>query len=159
MQPLPFDGKAFDALDAEMREVFPSRQLIAMRLISVAWHFPDPARCGAARIVGSALAQARGGTFVVPYEDARKVALYRGDRRSLEGRAMFVNTDESSPAAAYLTLNDPLAYSANAYRARSGRRVHRAHARGCGRTTEARRNDTRRREAAFVSAAQAVFNA
>ena len=27
------------------------------------------------------------------------VGLYRGSRRSLEGRVMFVNTDEASPAA------------------------------------------------------------
>ncbi|MGH1559484.1 Ca2+-dependent phosphoinositide-specific phospholipase C [Caulobacter segnis] len=45
-------------------------------------------------------------------ESPEKVAVYRGKRAALEGRAMFVNinTDEASPAAAYLTLkNDPIA--------------------------------------------------
>jgi hypothetical protein len=37
----------------------------------------------------------------------KKVAIYRG-ARFLEGRVMFINTDEQSPAAAYLTLNRPV---------------------------------------------------
>jgi hypothetical protein len=56
------------------------------------------------------------------------VALYRGARRSLEGRAMFVNTDEASPAAAYLTLNDPIAQRGPHRRRREGR-LHRPHPR------------------------------
>ena len=63
------------------------------------------------------LGQARGKVFLALDEDAHKVALYRGSRRSLEGRAMFVNTDEASPAAAYLTLNDPLGEQARIARA------------------------------------------
>ena len=87
-------------------------------------------------------------------EDAAKVALYRGKRRSLEGRVMFVNTDEASPAAAYLTLNDPV---------RDGERIRRDVATGFlvrpradADTAEARRNDTTRRNAAFASGAQYV---
>jgi hypothetical protein len=54
-------------------------------------------------------AASRGKVFFALDEGPDKVAAYRGARRSLEGRAMFVNTDEASPAAAYLTLNDPIA--------------------------------------------------
>src|SRR5262249_38024500 len=54
------------------------------------------------------LGQARGKVLFALDEEADKVAVYRGKRRSLEGRVFFVNTDERSPAAAYLTLNDPI---------------------------------------------------
>ncbi|MGO4781139.1 Ca2+-dependent phosphoinositide-specific phospholipase C, partial [Lysobacter sp. 2RAB21] len=55
------------------------------------------------------IGQARGKIVFALDEDARKVGLYRGARRSLEGRAMFVNGDENATDAAYLTLNDPIA--------------------------------------------------
>jgi len=85
-------------------------------------------------------------------EDAAKVAVYRGARLSLEGRVFFVNTDEASPAAAYLTLNDPIA---------DGARIRTAAATGFIVRTradagphEARASDTRQREAAMASGAQ-----
>ena len=87
-------------------------------------------------------------------DDARKVALYRGARRSLEGRVMFVNTDEASPAAAYLTLNDPVAEQARIARAVAAGYIVRT--RADADTREARSGDTRRREAAFRSGAQVI---
>ncbi|WP_226469058.1 phosphatidylinositol-specific phospholipase C1-like protein [Luteimonas panaciterrae] len=151
VQPLPFDAKAFDALDAEIREVLPQRQLIVpdqvqgdfqtLREAVLANRWPT-------------LAQARGKIFFALDEEARKVALYRGDRRSLEGRVMFVNTDESSPAAAYLTLNDPLAQRERIARAVADGFIVRT--RADADTVEARRHDTRRRKAAFASGAQTV---
>jgi hypothetical protein len=100
------------------------------------------------------LGQARGKVLFALDEGPDKVALYRGARRSLEGRVFFVNTDEDSPAAAYLTLNDPVA---------EGERIRNAvvagfivRTRADSGTLEARANDTRRRDVAFASGAQFV---
>ena len=67
---------------------------------------------------------------------------------------MFVNTDEASPAAAYLTLNDPLGDQARIARAVAAGYLVRT--RADADTREARSGDTRRREAAFRSGAQYV---
>jgi hypothetical protein len=149
--PLPFDGAAFDALDAEIRSVFAAGELIV----------PDEVRGTAPSLRAAVLAggwptlgQARGKVLFVLDEDTRKVGLYRGGRRSLEGRAMFVNTDEQASDAAYLTLNDPIG---------QGERIAQAVAAGFlvrtradADTVEARRNDPRRREAAFASGAHYI---
>jgi hypothetical protein len=149
--PLRFDEHAFDALDAEIRSVFERRELVtpddvqgdypSLRQAVLAGHWPS-------------LAEARGKLFFVLDEDAPKVALYRGARRSLEGRMMFINTDERSPAAAYLTLNDPLTEGARI--ARDVRAGFLVRTRADADTAEARRNDVRRRDAAFASGAQYV---
>lgn len=149
--PLAFDAKAFDALDAEVRSVFPPAELIV----------PDDVRGRAATLREAVLAGAwpkigasRGKVLFALDEEPRKVALYRGARRSLEGRAMFVNGDETSADAAYLTINDPIA---------DGERIRKAvqagflvRTRADADTAEARRNDPRRREAAFASGAQYI---
>ncbi|WP_240732620.1 MULTISPECIES: phosphatidylinositol-specific phospholipase C1-like protein [Dyella] len=151
VSPLPFDAAAFDALDAEARTLFPAPSLIT----------PDNVQGTHPTLRDAVLANAwptlddaRGKVFFVLDEDARKVALYRGERRSLEGRVMFVNTDETSPAAAYLTLNDPLAQGDRI--ARDVRAGFVVRTRADADTVEARHNDTRRREAAFASGAQYV---
>ena len=149
--PMPFDEKAFDALDAEARSVFAPDEMITPDRVQ--GHYGS---LGEAVLAGAwpTLSRARGKVFFVLDEDARKVALYRGGRASLEGRVMFVNTDEASPAAAYLTINDPV---------RDDERIRRDVAAGFlvrtradADTAEARRNDSTRREAAFASGAQYV---
>ena len=45
------------------------------------------------------LGQARGKVLFALDEDPDKVAVYRGKRRSLEGRVFFVNTDEANDSA------------------------------------------------------------
>jgi hypothetical protein len=151
MQPLPFDAAAFDALDAEIRAALPDDLLLTPDQVQGA----HPTLRDAVRTDGwPLLAQARGKVFLALDEDARKVALYRGARRSLEGRAMFVNSDEASPAAAYLTLNDPLGDQARITRAVAAGYLVRT--RADADTREARSSDTRRREAAFRSGAQYV---
>lgn len=148
---LPFDAAAWDALDAEIRSVMPAGSIITpdevqgryptLRDAVRADHWPT-------------LDKARGRFLFVLDETPEKVAGYRGNRRSLEGRVFFINTDEDSPAAAYLTLNDPIA---------EGDRIRRDVAAGYlvrtradADTKEARTNDPRRREAAFASGAQYV---
>jgi hypothetical protein len=130
---LRFDAAAWDALDAEIRAAMPVGTIITpdevqgryptLRDAVRADHWPT-------------LAKARGRFLFVLDETPDKVAAYRGERRSLEGRVFFINTDEDSPAAAYLTLNVRTRADAD--------------------TREARANDPRRRVAALASGAQYV---
>jgi membrane-associated phospholipid phosphatase len=148
---LPFDAAAFDALDSEVRAVFPPQALITPD--NVQGRYPtlrDAALHGAWPTLG----QARGKVLFALDEDADKVALYRGKRRSLEGRVFFVNTDENSPAAAYLTLNDPVADGARIRKDVEAGFIVRTRA-DAG-TVEARKNDTHPRDAALASGAQFV---
>lgn len=146
-----FDAAGFDELDAEIRSVLPAARLIT----------PDEVQ-GRHRTLREAvlagawptLAQARGRFLFALDEDPEKVALYRGRRASLEGRAMFVNTDEDSPAAAYLTLNDPQRDAERIARAvRAGFLVR---TRADADTVQARGNDVAHRERALASGAQWV---
>ena len=67
---------------------------------------------------------------------------------------MFVNTDEDSPAAAYLTLNDPIAERERIARAVAAGYLVRT--RADADTREARTGDARRMREAFASGAQYV---
>lgn len=148
---LDFDAAAWDALDAEIRSVFGDDRLIT----------PDQVRGSHATLREGVLAggwpvlgQARGKVFFALDEGPAKVAAYSAGRSSLEGRAMFVNTDQNSPAAAYLTLNDPVAEQARIREAvRLGFIVR---TRADADTREAREGDVTRRSAAFASGAQYV---
>lgn len=148
---LRFDAAAFDALDAEIRAVLGPEKLIV----------PDDVQAGyptlrEAVLAGNwpALEHARGRFLFALDEGPAKVALYRGDRRSLQGRVLFVNTDADSPAAAYMTLNDPFAQATQIRRAVQQGFIVRT--RADAETREARTGDTRRREAALASGAQYV---
>ncbi|WP_200911290.1 Ca2+-dependent phosphoinositide-specific phospholipase C [Sphingomonas sp. Leaf62] len=153
MAPVPerFDAAGFDMLDTELRSGLPGRRLITPDEVQGT----SPTLRDAVLAGGwPTLAQARGRVLVALDEGPAKVALYRGARRALEGRAMFVNTDEASPAAAYLTLNDPVADGPRiAAAVRAGFLVR---TRADDGTREARDGDTRRRDAALASGAQYV---
>jgi len=148
---LDFDGAAFDALDAEVRAGMGAARLIA----------PDEVQGDYATLREAALAghwplldAARGRFFFVIDEDYAVGEAYRGARRNLEGRVFFVNAPETSPVAAYLTLNDPIADGARIRAAVAAGFIVRT--RADADTVEARSNDTRRREAAFASGAHYV---
>ncbi|WP_336980778.1 phosphatidylinositol-specific phospholipase C1-like protein [Altererythrobacter fulvus] len=148
---LPFDAAAFDALDREVHAVFPPAALITPDDVQGAY---PTLREAVLDNAWPTLGEARGKVLFALDEGPEKVEVYRGGRRSLEGRVFFVNTDESSPAAAYLTLNDPIA---------DGERIRKAVAAGFivrtradAGTLEARANDTVRRDAALASGAQYV---
>jgi hypothetical protein len=148
---LPFTEAAFDALDAEIRSVLPPRKIVTPD--EVQGHYPT-LRDAVLANHWPTLAKARGRVLFALDEPPEKVAIYRGKRRSLEGRVFFINTDEASPAAAYLTLNDPIAEQD---------RIRRDVARGFivrtradKDTVQARANDTRSREAALTSGAQYI---
>lgn len=149
---LPFDAKAMDDLDAEIRSVFPARELITPDRVQ--GHFPtlrDAVRAGA----WPKLKAARGKIMFALDESPDVVAVYRGDRKSLEGRVCFINSpSEDSPAAAYLTLNEPVEEQARIRRDVGQGFIIRT--RADADTLEARRNDRTRQKAAFSSGAQYV---
>ena len=100
------------------------------------------------------LAQARGKVIFVLNDSPAKIAAYQGPRKSLQGRAMFVATDEASPLATFLVLPDPVKDGARIREAvRAGFMVV---TRADEETREARENRTARRDAAFASGAQIV---
>jgi hypothetical protein len=148
---LPFDTAAYDALDAEVRKIMGPGKLVTPD--DVQGRYPT-LRDAVLADNWPTLAAARGKFVFVLDEPPAKVAVYRGARRSLEGRVFFINTDEASPAAAYLTLNDPV---------RDGARIRRDVAAGYlvrtradANTREARIDDTGPRDAALASGAQYV---
>ena len=148
---LDFDAAAWDALDAEIRSVFDPAHLITPDQVQ---GDHDTLRDGVLAGGWPSLGEARGRVFFALDEGPGKVASYRGDRRSLEGRALFVNTDEASPAAAYLTLNDPVADQDRIRAAvRAGFVVR---TRADADTIEARSGTRARRDAALSSGAQYV---
>jgi hypothetical protein len=150
VQPMPFDAAAFDALDAEIRSVFPAGSLIEPRQVQG----DRPCLREAVRGDGwPTLAHARGRVLFVLDESPAKVALYQ--RARADNGAMFLNAPKETDAgAAYLTLNDPLMEAARI--AAAVVNGHLIRTRADADTVEARRNDTRRREAAFASGAQIV---
>lgn len=149
--PLAFDETTFDALDAEIRSVFGPDRLITPDLVQ-----GKKPTLREAVLAGRwpTLQAARGKVFFALDEGPAKVAIYRGKRASLEGRAMFVNTDEASPAAAYLTLNDPIAQKDRIKAAVTAGFIVRT--RADTDTWAARKADVTQRSAALTSGAQYV---
>ena len=148
---LPFDAAAMDGVDAEIRRVFrPSEMITPDR---VQGRFATLREAVASR-GWPKLKAARGKVFFAIDEGPEKVAVYRGQRRSLEGRAAFVNIDETSPAAAYITLNEPVELAARIRAATAAGLIVRT--RADADTFEARANDRTRQAAAFASGAQYV---
>jgi hypothetical protein len=149
--PLPFTPKAYDDFDAEVRSVFKPSELITPDDVQGAY---PTLREAVLHNAWPTLAQARGKVLIVLDETPDKVAVYRGARKSLEGRVMFISTDETSPAASILILNDPI---------KDGPRIKAdvkagfvVRTRADADTVEARKNDTAPRDAALISGAQAV---
>lgn len=147
----PYDEAAYDALDAEVRAVLAPARLIVPD--DVQGDYPS-LRDAVLANNWPTLAASRGKFLFALDEGPAKVALYRGKRRSLEGRVFFVNTDEASPAAAYLTLNDPIGQADRIARAVKANFIVRTRADVA--TREARANDTRPRDAALRSGAHYV---
>jgi hypothetical protein len=149
---LPFDAAAMDEIDKEIRSVFPERELIT----------PDKVQGRHKTLREAVLAggwpklKAARGKFMFAIDEPPKVvAVYRGDRKSLEGRVCFVNSpSEDASEAAYLTLNEPLELQARIRKdVRDGYIVR---TRADADTYEARKNDRTRQVLAFASGAQYV---
>jgi hypothetical protein len=148
--PLPFDGAAWDALDAELRAV------LGDKLVT-----PDDVRGSDESLEHAVLT--RGwpaldelrGRFLVALDDALpKMEAYAKDHASLEGRAMFTTFPPGRAESAVLIMNEPLEQrDAIAAAVKQGYLVR---TRADADTVEARKNDTTRRDAAFASGAQIV---
>jgi hypothetical protein len=150
-RPLPFDADAFAALDAEIRAVFQPGELIT----------PDQVK-GAHQTLREAvqtsgwpnLGAARGKVIFLLDDPAQKTDLYAGAAKSLEGRPMFIATDETSPLASFICIDDPLKNQARiAAAVAAGFMVK---TRADADTREARESKTERRDAAVASGAQIV---
>lgn len=146
-----FDAAAMDRVDAEILSVFAKGELIT----------PDQVQGRRATLREAVtttgwpkLKAARGKVFFALDAPPEQVAVYRGARRSLEGRVLFVNIEEGSPAAAYITLNEPAAQSDRIRAAVAAGLIVRT--RADADTAEARTGDRGRAEAAFASGAQYV---
>jgi len=148
---LPFDAAAMDAVDAEIRSVFKPGEIITPDMVQGKHKTLREAVLAGA---WPTFKQARGKIMLAMDESPDVVAVYRGGRKSLEGRMMFVNIDEDSPAAGYITLNEPIKQQARIQAAVKAGLIVRT--RADADTWEARRNDTAPREAAFASGAQYV---
>ena len=150
-RPIKFNTTAFDALDAEIRSVFKPEEIITPDMVQGS--FPS-LREALAKQGWPRLGEARGKIIFVLDDTRQKVAVYRGTRHVLEGRAMFIATDEQSPAAGFVTVENP-AKDAAAITAhvKAGLMVHTF---ADADTREARSGDVQRRDWAFASGAQFI---
>lgn len=146
-----FDARAMDLIDAEIRSVFPESELITPDQIQ--GRYPT-LRDAVAAGAWPSLKAARGRILVALDCPPDQVARYRGSRKVLEGRAAFVNTDITSPAAGYITLNEPGELAVQIAAALKAGLIVRT--RADADTREARTNDTTRQVQAFASGAQYV---
>ncbi|MFN3523221.1 MAG: phosphatidylinositol-specific phospholipase C1-like protein [Phenylobacterium sp.] len=151
VEALAFDAAAMDLVDAEIRSVFAEDEMITPDQVQGAH---PSLREAAAAGAWPTLKQARGKVMFALDAPPEQVGLYRGARRSLEGRVMFVNIEETSPAAGYITLNEPIEQRERIAGALAAGLIVRT--RADADTVEARSGDTVRREAAFASGAQYV---
>jgi Phosphoinositide phospholipase C, Ca2+-dependent len=145
-EPEPFTSATFDALDAEIRSVFPPEEMIT----------PDDVRgkfetLNQAVLAGNwpTLASARG--KVVFLMDQRPVGpVYLEGHPSLRGRVIFTNSTPGQPDAAFIERNDGPADDITNL-VRQGYLIR---ARTDSDTKEARVNDTTTRDAMMKSGAQ-----
>ncbi|MGD0681759.1 MAG: phosphatidylinositol-specific phospholipase C1-like protein [Terracidiphilus sp.] len=144
----PFTAETLDALDAEIRSVFPADEMIT----------PDQVR-GHHRALNIAvkkggwptLAQARGKVvFLMDQTDVGP--LYLQGHPALRGRVLFTNAAPGQPDAAFIEKND----GDEATIATLVRQGYLVRTRADSETVEARSNDVRRRDMALRSGAQIV---
>jgi hypothetical protein len=150
-KPTPFDAEAFVQLDREISTLFTPEELITPDEVKGAYPtLHEAVRAGA----WPSLTQARGKVIFMLDDSLQKTTLYAGPNQTLEGRPLFVATDENSPLASFICVDDPM---------KDGLRISSDVAQGFivktradKDTREARDGNTARREAAFSSGAQFV---
>ena len=150
-RPVPFDSQAFADLDAEIRAVFQPGELITPDQVKGAYvSLREAVQSGGWPKLG----EARGKVIFLLDDSAQKADLYAGPAKSLEGRPMFIATDENSPLASFICIDDPVKDQARiAGDVAAGFMVK---TRADADTREARAGKTVRRDAAFDSGAQIV---
>ena len=148
--PLKFDAAAYEAMDAEILSVFSRDEIVT----------PDDVRGTAPTLREAILSKGwptlgatRGKFLFALDESGDKIAPYLSGHESLEGRVMFVNAPDESPAAAFLVLNET---SDNPQIAADVAKNFLVRTRADADTVEARSNTTARRDAALASGAQYI---
>jgi hypothetical protein len=144
--PESFTSATFDALDAEIRSVFPPEELITPD--EVRGHFDT---LNQAVLAGNwpTLASARG--KVIFLMDQRPVGpVYLEGHPSLRGRVIFTNAEPGEPDAAFIERNGGPAEDISALVGKG----YLIRARTDADTKEARVNDTKTRDAMIASGAQ-----
>jgi hypothetical protein len=149
--PLPVGPAELDALDAEIRSVFPEDRLVT----------PDLVRGDAATLEDAvldagwpAVDDVRGRVlFALDNEDGHRDDYVAG-HPSLAGRVLFTSSPPGSPEAAFVKRNDPVADGAEIRRLVAQGYLVRT--RADADTVQARTGDTAQRDAAFASGAQLV---
>jgi hypothetical protein len=146
--PEPWTATALDALDAEIRSVFPDGETIT----------PDRVRGDRPTLRDAVthgawprLSAARG-KVVFLLDQSNVTAAYLAGHPSLKGRVAFTNADPAAPDAAFVEMNDGPGARITAL-VKQGFLVR---TRADADTREARTGDTRRRDAALNSGAQIV---
>lgn len=149
--PIPIDLAMLDAIDAEIRSVFPARRLLT----------PDDVRGDrttldeAVRVDGwPGLREARGKVLFALDNGGGVRDLYRAGRPALEGRVLFTSSTPGDADAGFLKLNDAFGDEAAI---RSGvEQGYIVRTRADADTIEARSGTTTRRDVALASGAQFV---
>ncbi len=151
LPPLPIGGPELDAVDAEIRSVFPPAQLIT----------PDDVRGDAATLEEAVLTTgwptlevARGRILFTLDNGGDKRAAYVTGHPSLAGRVLFTDSSPGEPEAAFVKENDPLPDPTHISELVAAGYVVRT--RADADTQQARAGDTTQRDAALTSGAQWV---
>ena len=149
--PIPIGAAEFDALDAEIRSVFPAPRVIT----------PDEVR-GTHETLDAAiradgwptLGAARGRVLFALDNEGSKRDAYIAGHPALRGRMMFSSSPPGEPEAAFVKLNDPIADFDRIRQVVADGFIVRT--RADADTEQARTGDTTQREAALSSGAQFV---
>jgi hypothetical protein len=150
-RPLSCDEAALNVLESEIRTAFTSDQIFTPDQLQGRYRSQRDAAMAHA---WPKLGAVRGKVIFVLDDSSAKARAYQGGRASLEGRLMFVATDEASPLAAFINIPDPVKNGARiAAAVKAGLMVI---TRADDDAHEARANNPARRDAAFASGAQIV---
>ena len=150
-KPLPFDGAAFDAVDAEILSVFEPAQIIT----------PDNVR-GTAATLRDVVTQngwpllndVRGKVMFALDNGGELRDLYLKGHELLQGRVLFADVAADHPGAAFMKINDPVGSFEEIQKfVKQGFLVRN---RADAETKESRKGDTSRRDKALASGAQFV---
>jgi hypothetical protein len=150
-KPVKFDAKLLDAVDAEIRTVFKSGEVITPDQL----RGDDETLSGAIRRRGwPPLAAVRGKIIFALDNEGSLRDQYLSGHPSLRNRMMLASVAENDPAAAWIKVNDAVKDFDRIQRLVRGGFLVRT--RADADTREARRNDGSRRDKALASGAQFV---